>query len=182
MAFQIPTLLPWRNIRDNVLLLLEIVEPYPSQSKTQRKESHARADALLEAVGLGRFADHMPWQLSGGMQQCAQICRALIHDPFILLIDEPFGALDTFTREELWGVMQALWFDKRCMAVLVTHELREAVFLSDTVHVMSARPGRVVASRTIELPRPRSLDTTFEPNFVQYVHDCRHQISLGNPS
>jgi NitT/TauT family transport system ATP-binding protein len=124
----------------------------------------------------------MPWQLSGGMQQRAQICRALIHDPSILLLDEPFGALDTFTREELWGVMQALWLHKRCTVVLVTHELREAVYLSDTVHVMSARPGRVVASRTIELPRPRSLKTTFEPTFVQYVQDCRHHISPGNAS
>jgi NitT/TauT family transport system ATP-binding protein len=182
MAFQSPTLLPWRNIRDNVVLPLEIVEPYRSQSKTQRKESYARADALLEAVGLGQFGTHMPWQLSGGMQQRAQICRALIHDPSILLLDEPFGALDTFTREELWGVMQALWLDKRCTVVLVTHELREAVYLSDTVHVMSARPGRVIASRTIELSRPRSLETTFEPTFVQYVHDCRHHISLGNTS
>jgi NitT/TauT family transport system ATP-binding protein len=180
MAFQSPTLLPWRNIRDNVLLPLEIVEPYRSQSKTQREESYARADTLLEAVGLGRFGDHMPWQLSGGMQQRAQICRALIHDPSILLLDEPFGALDTFTREELWGVMQAVWLDKRCTVVLVTHELREAVYLSDTVHVMSARPGRVVASTTIELPRPRSLETTFEATFMQYVHDCRHHISHGN--
>jgi NitT/TauT family transport system ATP-binding protein len=133
-------------------------------------------------VGLQRFGDRMPWQLSGGMQQRAQICRALIHDPSILLLDEPFGALDTFTREELWGVLQDLWLDRKCTVVLVTHELREAVYLSDTVHVMSPRPGRMVTSRRIDLPRPRTLESTFEPAFVQHVHDCRHHISLGKLS
>ena len=182
MAFQSPTLLPWRNVRDNVLLPLEIVKPYRHQPRSERHQSRERAEALLASVGLDRFGDHMPWQLSGGMQQRAQICRALIHDPSILLLDEPFGALDTFTREELWGVLQGLWLDKKCTVVLVTHELREAVYLSDTVHVMSARPGRMVASRRIDLPRPRTLDTTFEPAFVQHVHDCRHHISLGKTS
>jgi NitT/TauT family transport system ATP-binding protein len=180
MAFQNSTLLPWRNIRDNILLPLEIVEPYRSQPKSDRTQRRERADALLASVGLAQFGDRMPWQLSGGMQQRAQICRALIHEPSILLLDEPFGALDTFTREELWGVLQSLWLHRKCTVVLVTHELREAVFLSDTVHVMSSRPGQVVASTRINLPRPRSLASTFEPTFVQYVHDCRYHISLGN--
>jgi NitT/TauT family transport system ATP-binding protein len=124
----------------------------------------------------------MPWQLSGGMQQRAQLCRALIHSPSILLLDEPFGALDAFTREELWGVLQNLWMQRACTVILVTHELREAVYLADTVHIMSARPGHVVASRTIPLPRPRTLDMTFEPKFVDLVHECRHHINPGKAS
>src|SRR5689334_9884250 len=103
MAFQNATLLPWRNVRDNVLLPLEIVEPYRSQPTSERPRNRKRADDLLAAVGLAGFADRMPWQLSGGMQQRAQLCRALIHEPSILLLDEPFAALDAFTREELWG-------------------------------------------------------------------------------
>jgi NitT/TauT family transport system ATP-binding protein len=178
MAFQNSTLLPWRNIRDNVLLPLEIVEPY--RSRFERCQRRERAEELLHAVGLAEFADSMPWQLSGGMQQRAQICRALIHEPSILLLDEPFGALDTFTREEIWGVLQGLWLHRRCTVVLVTHELREAVYLADMVHVMSPRPGQLVASKRIDLPRPRSLQATFEPAFVQYVHDCRQNIKLSN--
>lgn len=180
MAFQNATLLPWRNIRDNVLLPLEIVEPYRSDPKIELKRE--RANELLATVGLSEFGDRMPWQLSGGMQQRAQLCRALIHSPSILLLDEPFAALDAFTREELWGVLQNLWMNRKCTVVLVTHELREAVYLCDTVHIMSARPGRVIASRNIPLPRPRNLDMTFQPEFVELVHDCRHHISPGKTS
>ena len=97
------------------------------------------------------------------MQQRSNLCRALIHEPELLMLDEPFGALDAFTREELWGVMQALWLEKRFTGVLVTHDLREAVFLADTVYVMSRRPGRIVLSKKIDIPRPRTLATTFEP-------------------
>jgi len=180
MAFQNATLLPWRNIRDNVLLPLEIVEPYRSESNSEL--NRARADELLATVGLLEFGDRMPWQLSGGMQQRAQLCRALIHSPSILLLDEPFAALDAFTREELWGVLQSLWMHRKCTVILVTHELREAVFLSETVHIMCARPGRVIASRSIPLPRPRTLDMTFQADFVDLVHECRHHISLGKTS
>ena len=180
MAFQNATLLPWRNIRDNVLLPLEIVEPYRHEPNKEKKR--ARADELLVTVGLSEFGDRMPWQLSGGMQQRAQLCRALIHSPSILLLDEPFAALDAFTREELWGVLQDLWMHRACTVILVTHELREAVYLSDTVHIMSARPGRVIASRAIPLPRPRTLDMTFESGFVDLVHECRHHISSGKTS
>jgi len=180
MAFQSSMLLPWRNVRDNVLLPLEIVEPYRSQPRSELSAKQKRADELLETVGLGNFGDRMPWQLSGGMQQRAQLCRALIHEPSILLLDEPFGALDAFTREELWGVLQRLWMRRNCTVILVTHELREAVFLSDSVHVMSPRPGRVIASRSIPFPRPRTLEMTFQNDFVDLVHACRHHISLGN--
>jgi NitT/TauT family transport system ATP-binding protein len=180
MAFQNPTLLPWRNIRDNALLPLEIVEPYRNEPNNEKKR--ARADELLTTVGLSEFVDRMPWQLSGGMQQRAQLCRALVHSPSILLLDEPFAALDAFTREELWGVLQNLWMHTKCTVILVTHELREAVYLSNPVHIMSARPGRVIASRGIPLPRPRTLDMTFESRFVDLVYECRHHISLGKVS
>ena len=180
MAFQNATLLPWRNIRDNVLLPLEIVEPYRNEPNNHKKRT--RADELLVTVGLSEFGDRMPWQLSGGMQQRAQLCRALIHSPSILLLDEPFAALDAFTREELWGVLQNLWMQRACTVILVTHELREAVYLADCVHIMSARPGRVIASRSVPLPRPRTLDMTFEPGFVDLVHECRHHINPGKTS
>jgi NitT/TauT family transport system ATP-binding protein len=176
MAFQNATLLPWRNIRDNVMLPLEIVEPHRSRQKQDRAKNLERASELLAKVGLSGFADKMPWQLSGGMQQRAQLCRALIHEPSILMLDEPFAALDAFTREELWGVLQELWSFRKCTIVLVTHELREAAFLADTVHIMSARPGRVVRSRVVDIPRPRTLAATFEPGFVELVHELRHYI------
>jgi NitT/TauT family transport system ATP-binding protein len=179
MAFQNATLLPWRNIRDNVMLPLEIVEPYRSRQKQDREANRERADTLLAKVGLSGFADRMPWQLSGGMQQRAQLCRALIHEPSILLLDEPFAALDTFTREELWSVLQDLWSFRNCTIILVTHELREAVYLAQTVHVMSARPGRIVKTSAIDIPRPRTLESTFQPGFVDLVHDLRHHISPG---
>jgi NitT/TauT family transport system ATP-binding protein len=180
MAFQNSTLLPWRNVRDNVLLPLEIVEPYRSQPKSGMAAKRKRADDLLSTVGLGDFGDRMPWQLSGGMQQRAQLCRALIHEPAILLLDEPFGALDAFTREELWGVLQNLWLRSPCTVILVTHELREAVYLSDLVHVVSPRPGRIIASSAVPFARPRTLDMTFQADFVDLVHACRHHISVGN--
>jgi len=176
VAFQNPSLLPWRNIRDNVLLPLEIVEPHRGRFRRERAANRDRVERLLASVGLGEFGGRMPWQLSGGMQQRAQLCRALIHEPAILLLDEPFASLDTFTREELWDVLQALWTERKCTVILVTHELREAVYLSDTVHVMSARPGRVVASRKISLPRPRALAATFRSEFVDLVHELRDHV------
>jgi NitT/TauT family transport system ATP-binding protein len=179
MAFQNSTLLPWRNVRDNVLLPLEIVEPYRSQPKSKDGAKRRRADDLLTSVGLADFGDRMPWQLSGGMLQRAQLCRALIHEPAILLLDEPFGALDAFTREELWGVLQNLWMHRKCTVILVTHELREAVYLSDVVHVVSPRPGRIIASKVVPFARPRTLNTSFEPRFVDLVHACRHHIGVG---
>ena len=179
MAFQNATLLPWRNVRDNVMLPLEIVEPYRSRQRQDRDANRERAETLLAKVGLTGFADRMPWQLSGGMQQRAQLCRALIHEPSILLLDEPFAALDAFTREDLWSVLQELWSFRKCTIILVTHELREAVYLAQTVHVMSARPGRILKTSTIDIPRPRTLETTFQPDFVELVHDLRHHISLG---
>jgi NitT/TauT family transport system ATP-binding protein len=182
MAFQNATLLPWRNIRDNVMLPLEIVEPFRSRQKQDRKKNRERVEMLLAKVGLSGFADRMPWELSGGMQQRAQLCRALIHEPSILLLDEPFAALDTFTREELWGVLQELWSFRKCTIILITHELREAVFLAETIHIMSARPGHIIKTSKIDLPRPRTLESTFDPKFVEVVHDLRHHIGKGKQS
>ncbi|MEI6202726.1 MAG: ABC transporter ATP-binding protein [Enhydrobacter sp.] len=176
MAFQNPTLMPWRTTLDNVLLPMEVVEPHKRRFRRNRAEYVERAMKLLRTVGLADFALKFPWQLSGGMQQRSNLCRALIHEPELLMLDEPFGALDAFTREELWGVMQALWMEKRFTGVLVTHDLREAVFLADTVYVMSRRPGRIVMTKHIDIPRPRRLATTFEPHFVDLVHELRDRI------
>jgi NitT/TauT family transport system ATP-binding protein len=176
MAFQAPTLLPWRTTLDNVLLPLEIVEPYRSRFRRNKDEYVARALALLNTVGLDGYADKLPHQLSGGMQQRASICRALIHEPKMLMLDEPFGALDAFTREELWCVLRDLWAERRFNVILVTHDLREAAFLADTVYVMSKRPGRIVARKDNPLPRPRHLDVTYTEQFTALVHELRDHI------
>ena len=176
MAFQAPSLLPWRTTVDNVLLPLEIVEPYRSSFKAKRQEYEARARALLQKVGLSGYEDKFPWQLSGGMQQRASICRALIHEPKMLLLDEPFGALDAFTREELWCNLRDLQAEQQFNVILVTHDLRESVFLADTVYVMSKSPGRFVVRRDIDLPRPRDLDLTYTPHFSDIVLELRSHI------
>src|SRR6202051_1455054 len=145
MAFQNPTLLPWLNIRDNVMLPLKIVPPFKQEFSAKRKSEYRdRVEASLARVGLAGFGDKFPWQLSGGMQQRASLCRALIHDPTLLLLDEPFGALDQFTREELWEIMQNLWIEKQPTVLLVTHDLKEAAYLASRICVMQARPGRIV--------------------------------------
>ncbi|MCX7297710.1 MAG: ABC transporter ATP-binding protein, partial [Hyphomicrobiales bacterium] len=155
MAFQAPTLLPWRTTLENLMLPLEIVEPYRSDMRRRRAEFRERAEKLLASVGLGGQGNKFPWELSGGMQQRASLCRALIHQPQLLMLDEPFGALDAFTREELWCVIRDLQAASKITVILVTHDLREAVFLADRVFVMSQRPGRIVVERKIELARPR---------------------------
>jgi NitT/TauT family transport system ATP-binding protein len=182
MAFQAPSLLPWRTTLDNVLLPLEIVEPYRQQFKDRRKEFEERAKKLLATVGLGGYENKFPWELSGGMQQRASICRALIHEPKMLLLDEPFGALDAFTREELWCTLRDLWTEQRFNVILVTHDLRESVFLADTVYVMSKGPGRFVVRREIELPRPRDLEVTYTPEFTHIVHELRGHIGAMRKS
>lgn len=176
MSFQAPSLLPWRTTVDNVLLPLEIVEPFRSNFKQKRKEYEARARKLLQKVGLAGYEDKFPWQLSGGMQQRASICRALIHEPKMLLLDEPFGALDAFTREELWCILRDLWTEQQFNVILVTHDLRESVFLADTVYVMSKSPGRFVVKRQIDLPRPRELELTYTKEFSDIVHELRGHI------
>jgi len=182
MAFQNPTLLPWRKTLDNVMLPLEIVQPHCSRLRNERAAYVAKARDLLTLVGLKGFEDRFPWELSGGMQQRVSLCRALIHDPSLLMLDEPFAALDMFTREELWLALQDLWLARRPTVILVTHDLREAVFLADRVLVMSARPGRIIAEHAIELERPRRLDITYEPYSVAVIHKLREHISAARSS
>jgi NitT/TauT family transport system ATP-binding protein len=158
------------------LLPLEIVEPYRSHFKDKKAEYEDRAMKLLQSVGLSGYERKFPWELSGGMQQRASICRALIHEPKMLLLDEPFGALDAFTREELWCTLRDLHAEQKFNVILVTHDLRESVFLADTVYVMSKSPGRFVVKRDIDLPRPRDLEVTYTPEFTNIVHELRGHI------
>jgi NitT/TauT family transport system ATP-binding protein len=176
IAFQNPVMLPWRNTLKNVLLPLEIVPPHKHQLKSQRSRYVAMAQDLLKTVGLQDFQKHYPWQLSGGMKQRASLCRALIHQPEILLLDEPFAALDAFTREEMWEMLQRLWERTQCTSVLVTHDLREAIFLSDTIYVMGPRPSRFVHQLQVNLPRPRTLDMCFSDSFHHMYSELRQYI------
>jgi NitT/TauT family transport system ATP-binding protein len=183
MAFQNPTLLPWLTIERNIMLPLKIVEPFRSQYAAKRKgEFRDKAHALLAEVGLEGFAASYPWQLSGGMLQRANLCRALIHEPRLLLLDEPFGALDQFTREELWGIMQDLWTLHRPTVLLVTHDLREAGFLASRICVMSPRPGRIVDDSPVDFARPRTIANTFEPDFIALNQRLRELIVVGRGS
>ena len=179
MAFQNATLLPWRTTLANVMLPLEIVRPHCERLRSERAAYVAKARDLLALVGLKGFEDRFPWELSGGMQQRASLCRALIHDPSLLMLDEPFAALDMFTREELWVALQDVWLARQPTVILVTHDLREAVFLADRVLVMSARPGRIIAEQAVKLERPRRLDTTYEPDAVALIHKLREHISAA---
>ena len=179
MAFQNPALLPWRTTLENLLLPLQVVRPHRERFRQERKQYVEKAQALLAKVGLAGVGNRFPWELSGGMQQRVSLCRALIHQPQILLLDEPFGALDAFTREELWDTLQALWQEQRFTVLLVTHDLTEAVYLADFAHVISSRPGRVIYSCRIDLPRPRGSEMRYTPVFVDYVHDLRAHI--GRP-
>jgi NitT/TauT family transport system ATP-binding protein len=184
MAFQNPTLLPWLTVRQNVMLPLKIVQPFRADWARKRKTDYRdRAEALLRQVGLSGFGDKQPWQLSGGMQQRASLCRALIHDPTLLLLDEPFGALDQFTREELWAVLQELWLTRKPTVILVTHDLRESAFLANRIVVMSARPGRVIEDETVPFERPRTIAMTYDAGFValnQRLRSLIVEVRRGN--
>ncbi len=180
MAFQNPTLLPWLTIRQNIMLPLKIVDPFRAQYRAKKNgEYRDRAETLLKKVGLEGFGDRRPWQLSGGMLQRANLCRALIHEPRLLMLDEPFGALDQFTREELWSILQDLWMETRPTVFLVTHDLREAAFLAERILVMSPRPGRVTRDQPVTFARPRTLDTTYEEPFTSLTHQLRALIVAG---
>lgn len=177
MAFQNPTMLPWRTTLENILLPLEIVERHRHRLRANKKEYIEKAESLLEIVGLKGVGSKFPWQLSGGMQQRANLCRALIHEPELLMLDEPFGALDAFTREELWCVIRDLHAAQGVTIVLVTHDLREAVFLADRIFVMSARPGRVVKEHTVPFARPRDIDLMYDSAFNDMVHVLHGEIA-----
>ncbi len=177
MAFQNPSMLPWRTTLDNILLPLEIVERHRKRLRAHRAEYVEKAEHLLEVVGLKGFGSKYPWQLSGGMQQRANLCRALIHEPQLLMLDEPFGALDAFTREELWCVIRDLHAAQDVTIILVTHDLREAVFLADKILVMSARPGRVLREHQVPFLRPRDLEITYDKAFNDVVHELHGEIA-----
>ena len=160
IVFQNPVLLEWRNVLDNVLVQVEL--------RGQRAAAHRdRAIALLQAVGLGDFLRNRPRELSGGMRQRTSIVRALIHDPPLLLMDEPFGALDALTREQMRIDLEALWLRTRKTVLFVTHSIDEAVLLADRVVVMSPRPGRIEQIIEVDLPRPRGLKARQAPRFVE---------------
>jgi NitT/TauT family transport system ATP-binding protein len=166
IVFQNALLLPWRNILSNVMLPIDM-------KRLPRDEYLPRAKALLKLVGLEGFEKKLPWQLSGGMQQRASICRALVHDPKIMLMDEPFGALDAMTREKMNVELMRIQRETGKTVLLITHSIPEAVFLADRVLVMTERPGAIAAIYDVPLPRPRSLDAMADPAFTELVQRIR---------
>lgn len=174
MAFQNPVLLEWRTILDNVILPLEIVAP-----RMPRAQRVARAEELLSLVGLSGFEGKKPSELSGGMRQRASLCRAIVHKPEVLIMDEPFGALDAFTREDLWQTMRDLRAKEPFTCVLITHDLRESVFLGDQVIVLSGRPARTQRVLPVNLPADRTIDILYTPEAVQMLHTLRDEIRIA---
>jgi NitT/TauT family transport system ATP-binding protein len=173
IVFQSPVLLAWRGVLANVMLQIEM-------RHLPREKYLPKARALLRMVGLEDFERKLPWQLSGGMQQRASICRALVHDPAVLLMDEPFGALDAMTRERMNLELQRIWSETRKTVLFITHSIPEAVFLADRVLVMTERPGAIAAIYDVPLPRPRSLAVMGDPGFTALTQTIRkHFYSLG---
>jgi NitT/TauT family transport system ATP-binding protein len=172
IVFQTATLLPWRNVLQNTLLPVDV-------QGLNRKTYTERAHHLLRMVGLSGFERKYPFELSGGMQQRVSITRALVHDPAVLLMDEPFGALDALTREQMNLDLQRIWAAAGKTVFLITHSITEAVFLADRVVVMSARPGRIIAELNVTFPRPRTLDVMGTPEFGRLVTEIRHQLAAS---
>ena len=170
MVFQEPVLLIWRDVKDNVLFPIEIL-------RREGKDYEAEAYRLLELVGLTGFERKMTYELSGGMQQRVAICRALIHDPAVLVMDEPFGALDAMTREEMGAELLRIWQDRQKTVIFVTHSIREAVWLADRVVVMTPRPGRIAQVIKVRLPRPRAVKMQFLPEFGRGVEEISDLIA-----
>ena len=172
VVFQSPVLFPWRSVLGNVLLPVDV-------QQLGREKMKQRALDLLALVGLTGFEHRYPWELSGGMQQRVALVRALIHDPAILLMDEPFGALDAMTREQMNVELQRIWMERRKTVVFITHSTSEAVFLGDRVMVMTPRPGKIGDLFTVDLPRPRTLDVMTTENFGVYVRRIRKALNAG---
>lgn len=163
-VFQSPSLMPWRSVLDNVMFPIEILRQRDSSARQ-------RANELLELVGLSAFTESRPHQLSGGMQQRVALCRALVHRPKLLLMDEPFGALDEFTRNRLDDDLVRLWWERKLTTVFVTHSIYEAVFLSTRIVVLAANPGRIFRTMTIDEPQPRNQDFRDSPRFAAYCRE-----------
>lgn len=174
MAFQNPVLLEWRTIIENVVLPLEIVK-----HDLTRNQCLERAGNLLDMVGLADFIHKRPSELSGGMRQRASLCRALVHKPDILILDEPFGALDAFTREDLWQLMRDLRARESCTSLLITHDLRESVFLADQVVVLSGRPASTQYVLDVDLPEDRRIDALYTTRAVEMLATLREQIEIA---
>lgn len=174
MAFQNPVLLEWRTILQNIMLPFEIIK-----SPMSKAEATERAHALLDLVGLTGFADKRPSELSGGMRQRASLCRSIIHKPDVLILDEPFGALDAFTREDLWCTMHDLREQEPFTCLLITHDLRESVFLADQVVVMSGRPAHAQHIMDVDLHGKRTLDDLYSKKAVDMLAVLRHQIQVA---
>jgi NitT/TauT family transport system ATP-binding protein len=174
MAFQNPVLLEWRTILENVILPLEIVP-----GRTTKAQKHERARYLLSLVGLEGFEDKRPSELSGGMRQRASLCRALAHKPEVLILDEPFGALDAFTREDLWQTMHRVKAQEPFTGVLITHDLRESIFLADQVVVLSGRPARTQFVMDVTRDRPPTLDDLYTSDAADRLAVLRHQIEVA---
>ncbi|MEQ8365269.1 MAG: ABC transporter ATP-binding protein [Roseicyclus sp.] len=174
MAFQNPVLLEWRTILQNVLLPLEIVKSPMSKAQAMDRARH-----LLDLVGLTGFEDKRPSELSGGMRQRASLCRSIIHKPDVLILDEPFGALDAFTREDLWCTMHDLRAQEPFTCLLITHDLRESVFLADQVIVLSGRPAHAQYVLDVDIPGKRSLEDLYTPKAVAMLAELRHQIQVA---
>jgi NitT/TauT family transport system ATP-binding protein len=172
VVFQSPVLFPWRTVLGNVLLPVDV-------QRLGREAMTKRALDLLALVGLAGFEHRYPWQLSGGMQQRVALVRALIHDPALLLMDEPFGALDALTREAMNVELQRIWLERRKTVVFITHSTGEAVFLADRVMVMTPRPGKIGDLFAVDLPRPRALDVMNTPEFGTYVRRVRNALNAG---
>src|SRR5438874_9117044 len=172
VVFQSPVLFPWRSVLGNVLLPVDV-------QQLGREKMKQRALDLLGLVGLTGFEHRYPWELSGGMQQRVALVRALIHDPAILLMDEPFGALDAMTREQMNVELQRIWMERRKTVVFITHSTSEAVFLGDRVMVMTPRPGKIGDLFAVDLPRPRMLDVMTTEKFGVYVRRIRKSLNAG---
>lgn len=173
MIFQDANLLPWRNLRQNINFPFEI-------KKMDSKPYGDRIDALIEEVGLSGFDQKFPRELSGGMQQRASIVRCLSFDPQVILMDEPFGALDAFTRDEMNLLIQKIWMETGKTIIFVTHNVSEAIFLADRVVVLTPRPGRLAHIFPIDLPRPRTIEQTFEKEFIDLVLEIKQTIIEGS--
>jgi NitT/TauT family transport system ATP-binding protein len=171
VVFQAPTLLAWRTVFENIMLPVDVLG-------LGRRSHRARAAQLIHLVGLNGFEERYPWELSGGMQQRVAICRALVHEPQLLLMDEPFGALDALTREAMNVELERLWLQTKQTIILITHSISEAIFLGTRVAVMTPRPGTIADVISIDFPRPRALSITTSPEFGDLVQRVRALLDM----